>query len=236
LTVCQATFQEIAMRLSIIIPTLNEAATLPVLAAELARWPAQVEVIVADGGSTDETVASAQTFGWTVIAAPRGRGSQMNAGARLARTPVLLFLHADTCLPKEALAWIESALADPAVCGGNFSLRFDGASREARWLTRLYPFLRWGGMCYGDSAMFVRRTVFEALGGYRDFPIFEDVDLFRRLRRAGRFVRLPAYATTSSRRFEGRFFRTFALWSLLQVLYWLGLPPRRLVRLYRPAR
>ena len=131
---------------------------------------------------------------------------------------------------------IEDVLKEPTVCGGNFELRFDGQTREARLLTRIYPFLRLGGMCYGDSAMFVRRRVFESLGGYRDFPIFEDVDLFRRLKRTGKFVRLPAYATTSSRRFEGRFVRTFALWSLLQVLYWLGVSPRRLDRLYRQAR
>jgi rSAM/selenodomain-associated transferase 2 len=224
------------MRLSIIIPTLNEAVTLRTVAAGLASGPADVEVIVADGGSTDGTVAVAQACGLRVIAAPRGRGSQMNAGARAAQGSILLFLHVDTRLPKEALTLIECALADPAVCGGNFSLRFDGTTRAARYLTRLYPFLRLGGMCYGDSAIFVRRAVFERLGGFRDFPIFEDVDLFRRLKCAGRFVRLPAWATTSSRRFEGRFLRTFALWSLLQVLYWLGVPPRRLERLYRPVR
>lgn len=224
------------MHLSIIIPTLNEAGTLPALAAHLARWRAGVEIILADGGSQDETVTLAHASDWHVLSAPRGRGSQLNAGAKAACGEVLLFLHADTRLPEEALPLIEAALADPGVCGGNFSLVFSGTSWAARLLTRLYPCLRWGGMCYGDSAMFVRREVFERLGGFQDFPIFEDVDLFRRLKRAGRFVRLPACATTSARRFEGRFGRTFALWSCLQVLYWLGVPPRRLARFYRQAR
>lgn len=224
------------MQLSIIIPTLNEAKTLPWLAAHLAQWPEHAEIIVADGGSQDETVALAQAVGWCVIRAPRGRGPQLNAGVQAARGAILLFLHADTRLPAGAFTLIEDALRDSAVCGGNFSLVFEGTTRAAWLLTRLYPCLRLGGMCYGDSAMFVRREVFERLGGFQDFPIFEDVDLFRRLKRAGRFVRLQACATTSSRRFEGRFVRTFALWSLLQVLYWLGVPPRRLERFYRPAR
>ena len=224
------------MHISIIIPTLNEASTIRAAAAALERWRGQIEVIVADGGSTDRTLEAVREFDWPVVSAPRGRGPQMNEGARVASGEVLLFLHADTHLPDEALTVIEDALKDSTICGGNFELRFDGQRREARLLTRLYPFLRLGGMCYGDSAMFVRRQVFESLGGYRDFPIFEDVDLFRRLKRAGKFVRLPAYATTSSRRFEGRFVRTFALWSLLQVMYWLGVSPWRLDRFYRQAR
>jgi rSAM/selenodomain-associated transferase 2 len=224
------------INISIIIPTLNEASTIHAAAASLDRWRGRVEVIVADGGSTDGTLDAVREFDWPVVRASRGRGPQMNGGARVASGEVLLFLHADTRLPDEALTMIEDALKETTICAGNFELRFDGQTREARLLTRLYPFLRFGGMCYGDSAMFVRRQVFESLGGYRDFPIFEDVDLFRRLKRAGRFARLPAYATTSSRRFEGRFVRTFALWSLLQVLYWIGVSPRRLDRLYRQAR
>jgi GT2 family glycosyltransferase len=160
----------------------------------------------------------------------------MNAAARLARGEALLFLHADTRLPADALALIEAALAQPEVCGGNFSLIFDGQTWGARILTRLYPWLRLGGMCYGDSGFFVRRGVFEAVGGFRDLPIFEDCDLYARLRRKGRFARLAARATTSARRFEGRFLRTFALWAMLQMLYWLGVSPRRLDRFYKPVR
>lgn len=160
----------------------------------------------------------------------------MNAGAQAAKGDVLLFLHADTELPEEALAMIESLLQDQRVCGGNFSLAFDGETREAKLLTKLYPLLRLGGMCYGDSAIFIRRNVFEQLGGYRDYPIFEDCDLYSRMKRTGTFVRLPAVAVTSSRRFEGRFISTFALWVTMQVLYWLGVDPNRLASWYKPLR
>jgi rSAM/selenodomain-associated transferase 2 len=220
------------MSLSIIIPTLNEACAL----ANLARSLPAAEIIVADGGSTDETANLAAARGWQVIAAPRGRGVQMNAGAQTAKGEVLLFLHADTRLPSNAETQIKKALEDQAVCGGNFSLCFDGGSRAAIFLTWLYPFLRWGGMCYGDSAIFIRREVFEQLGGYRDFPLFEDVELVRRMKSHSKFVRLEAQAVTSSRRFEGRFLRTFAHWSCLQMLYWLGVSPHRLAQYYRQSR
>lgn len=224
------------MLISIIIPTLNEATTICHAAAALKRLRGEFEVIVADGGSADETVRLAQQCGLRVINAPPGRGPQMNAGAQLARGEALLFLHADTRLPDEALTLIETALQDTAIGGGNFSLRFAGNSLAARVLTRLYPVLRLGGMCYGDSGIFVRRSLLAALGGYRNYPIFEDCDLYRRLKREARFVRLPVHATTSARRFEGRFLRTFALWSLMQVLYWLGVHPNFLNRLYKPLR
>jgi rSAM/selenodomain-associated transferase 2 len=221
---------------SIIIPTLNEAATMRGLAAALESLGGEQEVIVCDGGSGDATVEIARRCGLRVITAPRGRGRQMNAGAGIAKGDVLLFLHADTRLPGEALILIAEALRDERVCGGHFNLVFDGGSREARMLSRIYPFLRLGGMCYGDSAIFARRGVFEALEGFRDYPVFEDCDLYRRMKRVGKFVRLPACATTSSRRFEGKFIRTFALWSLMQVLYWLGVDPHLLNRLYKPLR
>jgi len=231
--------------ISIIIPALQEEGAIESLAeslrAILSLRPGteqrQVEILLVDGGSEDGTVAKARALGWKVIESPkRGRGPQMNAGAALASGEILVFLHADTHLPQDALGQIEQALGDPQILGGNFSLVFTGETWESRWLTRLYPFLRLGGMCYGDSAFFMRRAVFESVGGYREYPLFEDCDLYRRLRRRGRFVRLPARASTSSRRFAGRFFRTFALWSLLQVLYWLGVSPHRLARLYRPFR
>ena len=222
--------------ISIIVPTLNEAATVRDLAATMGRLRGEFEVIVCDGGSADATVETARQCGLRVIEAPRGRGPQMNAGAGLAKGETLLFLHADTRLPEDALAHVADALTDDRVCGGNFSLIFGGDTREARLLTRIYPFLRMGGMVYGDSAIFVRRRVFDRMGGYREYPIFEDCDLYRRMRRLGRFVRLKACATTSSRRFEGRFIRTFALWSLMQVLFWLGVNPNLLNRLYKPLR
>ncbi|HEU0186055.1 MAG TPA: TIGR04283 family arsenosugar biosynthesis glycosyltransferase, partial [Blastocatellia bacterium] len=196
--------------ISIIVPTFNEESTILDLAASLGRLRGEFEVIICDGGSADATVEMARQCGLRVIEAPRGRGMQMNAGARLAGGNTLLFLHADTRLPENAPALVAGALADERVCGGNFSLTFGGDTPEARLLTHIYPLLRLGGMLYGDSAIFARRGVFERLGGYREFPIFEDCDLYRRMRRMGKFARLNARATTSSRRFEGRFIRTFA--------------------------
>ena len=224
------------MKISIIIPTLNEEATIRELAESLEQLHGEYEVIVADGGSDDATVSLLRQCGLRVIETARGRGRQMNAGAKLATGEALLFLHADTLLPENALAMMETLLQDSHVCGGNFSLIFDWKTREARLLTRIYPLLRLGGMCYGDSALFIRHNVFEQLGGYREYPIFEDCDLYRRMRRVGRFVRLPSAAITSSRRFEGRFVWTFALWAVMQVLYWLGVHPNRLARWYKPLR
>jgi rSAM/selenodomain-associated transferase 2 len=220
------------MLISIIIPTLNEEKMIGDLAASIAGLPGNFEVIVADGGSTDRTVELAEECGWRVIVASRGRGPQMNAGAGVASGDTLLFLHADTRLPRETFRLIDAALQDSRVSGGNFGLLFDGGTRAANILSKIYPWLRFGGMCYGDSAIFIRRNIFETLGGYRDYPIFEDLDLYRRLNRAGKFKKLKATAVTSSRRFEGRFIRTFALWSILQVLFWLGVDPRQLSRLY----
>jgi rSAM/selenodomain-associated transferase 2 len=224
------------MLVSIIIPVFNEARTIAPLATALKRLRNRYEVIVVDGGSTDETVAVARAAGLNIITAPRGRGQQMNAGARIAGGETLLFLHADTRLPENALSSIAAALQSPEVNGGHFSLRFEGETAGARILTRLYPWLRFLGLIYGDSAIFVRRAAFEAMGGYQAIPLFEDCDLYRRLRRTGRFVRLKEYATTSSRRFEGRFFRTFLFWTAMQILYWLGVAPHRLARAYRIAR
>lgn len=224
------------MLVSIVIPTLNEARLIRTTIATLNQLRGQCEIVVADGGSTDETVRFAQSCGLQVIVTPRGRGPQMNAGAAATKGNALLFLHADTCLPDNALQLIEAALQAPDVCGGNFNLRFAGETYGAKVLTQLYPLFRWLGLVYGDSAIFVRRSVFEAVGGYRDLPLFEDCDLYQRLRRAGRFVRLPEYATTSARRFEGRFLSTFAHWAMLQVLYWLGVAPQRLAQLYRAVR
>jgi hypothetical protein len=150
---------------------------------------------------------------------------------------VLWFVHADTIPPSEALEDIRTALADPEVVGGNFGLLFDGPSRAARQLTAIYPSLRRLGLCYGDSGMFVRREVYEKIGGFRQLPLFEDLDLLRRLRRAGRFVHLPQRIVTSSRRFENEnFIVVWLQWTTLQVLYWCGISPHILARWYRHMR
>ena len=197
----------------------------------------QPEVIIADGGSSDNTLEIARSAGVRVIQSERGRGQQQAAGAACATGEVLWFLHADSLADPQALEFIQTALANKKVAAGNFTLRFDGGTRAARTLTLAYPYFRLLGLCYGDSGIFVRRSAYDALGGFRPFPLFEDVDLVWRVKRIGKFVRLRCPLTTSSRRFEGRSFtRTFAHWTVLQVLFWMGVPPVRLARMYAHIR
>jgi rSAM/selenodomain-associated transferase 2 len=223
--------------ISIIIPTLDEEAALGTTLDALSRLRGAVEVIVVDGGSRDGTVALARARGVAVLASARGRGVQMHAGARAARGVVLWFLHADTLAPADAVEHITRALRTPGVVGGHFRLRLDGTSWPDRFMTALQPLFAWLGLVYGDSAIFVRRQEYERVGGFKPFPLFEDLDFVRRLQRRGRMVRLAADVVTSSRRFEGRNFPlTFARWVGLQLLYWLGVSPHALIGLYPPVR
>jgi rSAM/selenodomain-associated transferase 2 len=222
--------------LSIIIPTLNEAAYLPDTLAALARLSWVGEILCCDGGSRDGTPEVAKAFGATVLFAPQGRGSQQRAGAEAATGNVLWFLHADTLAPSGAADQIHHALCDPSVAGGNFRLRFEGNRAAARFLTALYPRLEWLGLRYGDSGFFFRRSIYEAAGGFRPLPIFEDLDLLRRVRRLGRWRTISTPLITSSRRFHAKpFAPVFARWSFLQTLYWAGVDPHRLGRMYYPG-
>jgi rSAM/selenodomain-associated transferase 2 len=223
--------------LSVIVPTLNEARALGATLGVLTALPGVGEVIVADGGSEDQTVPVARAHGVRVLHAGRGRGLQMHAGAQAALGDVLWFVHADTHPPGDAVPQIEAALARPGVSGGCFAVHFDSASRAARFLAWLYARLRRLGLCYGDATLFVRRAAYEQVGGFRPWPLFEDVELAGRLRRRGRFVCLSAAVVTSARRFERQgLMRALLAWLVLQMLYWLGLPPPVLARLYAPVR
>jgi rSAM/selenodomain-associated transferase 2 len=225
------------MKFSIVIPALNEEAALPRLLERLSGLNGDFEVIVADGGSTDATREIAESSGATFVRSPRGRGQQQHTGAATATGDVLWFVHADSTPQLDALRAVENALSDQAVAAGNFTLRFEGDFRAARQLTIAYPWFRLLGLCYGDSGIFVRRSVYEALGGFQPFPLFEDVDFVRRVKKKGRFVRLACQLTTSSRRFEKRNIAVvFAHWTFLQLLYWMGVSPVRLAALYAHIR
>ncbi len=225
------------MRVSIIVPTFNEEADIVETIRSLQRLSGEKEIIVVDGGSTDQTVPLASAQNVPVREAPLGRGLQMHIGALESTGEVLWFLHADTTPPSHALEPIRKSLEAKFTVGGNFGLLFDGPSRAARQLTAIYPLLRILGLCYGDSGIFVRRDVYYQVGGFHPLPLFEDLDLLRRLRRVGRFVHLDCRIVTSSRRFEQRNFALVWLhWTLLQLLYWCGVSPSLLSRWYPRAR
>jgi len=222
--------------ISIVMPTLDEAANLAARAAELAGQPGDWEWIVSDGGSTDGTVACARRLGARVLETARSRGGQLNAGAAVATGTTILFLHADTALPPGALDAIRRATAR-GVRAGCFRLRFDGRTLAERtfagWYAAQQRLLR---VTFGDSAIWVDRRLFERLGGYPALPVMEDYAFTRELARGTRMVTLPLAVTTSARRFRRRPLRAIGIWALMLALYHLGVPPSRLARIYHPEK
>jgi rSAM/selenodomain-associated transferase 2 len=217
--------------LSVVIPGLDEADNLARLLPELGAHCAEAELIVVDGGSADATrEIVGRCPGARYLCSGRGRARQMNAGARAARGDTLLFLHADTRLPPAAAAAIARALSDPGVIGGRFDVRFS----NDRWPFRVIAaFMNWRSrltrIATGDQAIFVRRAAFDALGGYPDLPLMEDVELCRRLKRLGRIVCLRQRVTTSARKWEQEgIVRTILLMWTLRFLYFCGVEPDRL--------
>lgn len=219
------------------IPALDEAPRIvDTIDQARAALGADTEIVVADGGSSDGTREIATRHA-LVVRAPRGRGSQLNAGARRARGRFLLFLHADTHLPPGAGRAVREALARPGVAGGCFRFELDPASPPlSRWrLLELAVRLRTSlfRTATGDQALFTTRTRFEQVGGFPEYPLFEDVEFVRRLRGAGRFVTLDAPARTSRRRWERRgFWRTVGTHLLLRLAFRAGVSPCRLARWY----
>ena len=223
------------MSLSIIIPTLNEAANLPALLAELAPLQARgAQIIVADGGSTD---ASRDLLPAAVewLDAPRGRARQMNAGAAQASGSVLWFVHADTRLPAEADQLIEAALAGGRHCWGRFDLRIDGRPWLLKVVARLISWRsRLTSIATGDQGIFVLRSHFETLGGYADQPLMEDIELCTRLRQLSAPACIGTRLSTSGRRWEQRgVWRTIWLMWRLRWAYWRGVPAAHLAEAYR---
>ena len=222
---------------TIIVPTLNEETQIGSTLRALQALSGEKEILVADGGSEDHTVEIATRSGVRVVSCERGRGCQIRTAALEARGTVLWFVHADTRPQNGSLESIHDSLRDTAAAGGNFSLVFEGDHYSARQMTWIYPHLRRLGLSYGDAGIFIRRSVYEAIGGCRDYPLFEDLDMIRRMKRHGNFVHLATRIFTSSRRFSGpRYGRVWALWITLQILYWAGVSPYRLARWYRIAR
>jgi len=225
------------MRLSVIIPVLNEGKILGETLRQVVA--AQVdEDIVVDGGSQDSTCLIANRLGCTLIHSTPGRAFQMNAGAKAARGDVFLFLHADTFLPLEAKRAVEKALSDPHRVGGRFDIRLD----HAGWLYSLVASMvnlrsRLTRISTGDQAIFVRREVFERIGGFSEIPLMEDVEFSRRLKRVGGIACLHDRVTTSTRRWakHGPLKTILLMWKL-RFLYFMGVSPHSLKRYYVDAR
>lgn len=217
--------------LSIIIPALNEAANLERHLPGLFRACPDAEVIVVDGGSTDGTPDVVSRFPQAkLMVAPRCRARQMNAGAECASGEALLFLHADTTLPSDAPDAVMEALGRPDVVGGRFDVRFDSNRRIFTAVaTMMNVRSRLSEISTGDQAIFVRRRVFEAVGGYADIPLMEDIDFTRRLKRRGRLACLRLRVITSARKWEREgALRTIVLMWMLRFLYFAGVSPARL--------
>lgn len=226
----------VPLHVSFIVPVLNEAASIVVALGDLQGWrEIGHEVIVVDGGSTDDTVALAMPFCDQVIQSPKGRASQMNAGAAVAGGEVLVFLHADTRLPLDALEHLQRFVDSPATWG-RFNVRLSGD----KWIYRVIGDLmnlrsRLTGMCTGDQAMFVRRAMFQEVGGFEPLPLMEDIALSHRLLALSRPYCVASQVVTDSRRWEkhGPWKTILMMWRL-RWRYWRGEDPASLAKVYYP--
>ncbi|MBE9111371.1 TIGR04283 family arsenosugar biosynthesis glycosyltransferase [Nodosilinea sp. LEGE 07298] len=220
--------------ISIVIPALNEASSLPMV-LEAIQAAANVEVIVVDGGSSDGTAEVARAMGARVVESTRGRSRQQNQGARVAKGSILLFLHADTCLPQGFDQAIRQTLSQSGVVAGAFTLAIDSPRQGLRWV-------EWGvnlrsrylHMPYGDQAIFLKAEVFHQLGGFPDLPMMEDFELVRRLRKLGKVAIAPRAVVTSDRRWRSLgILRTTLANQVMIMGYLLGIDPHRLARWYQ---
>ena len=225
------------IKVSVVIPALNEGERIRRLVGEVG-CAEDVEVIVVDGGSTDGTCQAARDAGAVVLRGRRGRGEQMNEGARRAKGEILFFLHADSRPPAGFASLVRQALDDEETVGGAFRFSLDEGTLFFRLITMTTNFRsRRMGIVFGDQGIFVRRKIFQETGGFPGQPLMEDCEFVHRLRRRGRFVILPEAVVTSARRW-----RTVGPVrnSLLNVLitwsYLLGVSPERLARWYRRGR
>ena len=227
----------VEMQISVIIPTLNEADHIAEVLVRTRALDGGCEIIVADGGSTDGTLSLSGEAD-VCLTAPRGRASQQNAAAAAASGDVLLFLHADCWLEPEAIPAIRSVLADDRIVGGCFQQSIDASGLR-------YRLLEWGNAqrvrackwAYGDQGIFVRRQVFQRVGGFPDIQLMEDLFLMKRLKRIGRIALLDTRIHVSPRRWQqqGVIRQTLRNWSLLALAH-CGVCPNRLAGFYPHVR
>lgn len=222
------------MTISIIIPCLNEGAYIQKTLEHVNSLPGNFEIIVADGGSKDDTIKLVQEFeSVKFISSEKGRGKQMNKGATIANGEILLFLHADTFLPENAYRDIVRYMQHKKNIGGSFYLKFD----EEHLMLNCYSWCSRSNFeffTYGDHAIFVRKEIFEQIGGYKEIPFMEDIEIQKRLRRAGRFRKLNTGVITSARRFQKTgTVKQFAIDVLLVFAFKSGVSPAKLKQFYK---
>lgn len=223
--------------ISIIIPTLNEAAQIGRTLANISKCP-DLEIIVVDGGSTDQTVAIAQRHGAKVLSSTAGRAIQMNTGAGAARGHILLFLHGDTLLPNGFPQLVREAMADQTVAAGGFKLAVDGGGFALRLVETLANLrAKYFKMPYGDQAIFLKAALFNTIGGFPQIVLMEDFALIRKLSKKGSIKIVSESALTSNRRYHKLgITRTMLINQLIIVGYLFGISPTRLALWYRRGR
>ena len=228
------------MKVSVIIPVLNEIENLPHLIADLKEIADTLEIIIADGGSTDGTREwTREQPGILFIDAPRGKGSQLNAGAAQATGDILLFLHGDSGMNREAWQAFQSAIAGPRIAGGAFHICFAEKAPGSLRLVEKGINARTSitRTATGDQGIFVRRDIFSAFAGAPDWPLFEDVELVRRIKKAGKFAVVKAPLTISGRRYiKNGVIPTALLIFTLRIGFWLGVSPYRLKKWFEEVR
>lgn len=220
--------------ISIIIPVLNEAKVIKQTLEQLTQY-SEIEIIVVDGGSQDETVAISQQTAKVITVIGKGRAGQMNAGGNLAQSDILLFLHGDTQLPPNFIDLVTQTLDQHQTIAGAFELAIDGSSRSLRWIEMLVRMRsRILSLPYGDQGIFISKQAFIEAGGFNDLPIMEDFEFIRRIKRRGRIAIAPASVTTSDRRWQKLgVWQTTLINQLMLVGYFLGISPTKLSQFYR---
>ena len=222
--------------ISIIIPTLNEEKVLKKTIESVLIQPNKLEIIISDGGSTDNTLNIAKKYA-KIVNSKKGRGIQMNSGTKFANGDILLFLHADTILPKNATKEIKKILKDKTIIAGGFHKKYNSPKyvlsskffNSKIWL-KIFKFIP------GDQAIFIRKNTFTKIKGFKNISLMEDVEIFKRLKTKGKIKLLKKTVITSSRRFEHKPIRTLILMSFLLTSFYLGANPNKLKKKYLDVR
>ncbi len=226
-----------SLKLSVIVPAFNESRVIEKTLSKIQGF-APFEIIVSDGGSSDETRSIVTKLGIKIVDAPQGRAAQMNAAAEVANGDILWFLHADSIVEPTGYEKMLQVMSSKEFIGGAFSLDIASSKRSLKFISMVATLRsKYLGLTYGDQGIFVHKKVFRQMGGYKNLPICEDLEFFQRLRREGKIAILDEKASTSARRWlsEGIVYATLRNW-LIASLFIMGFPPKVLSRWYLAIR